>query len=80
MSLFCSTPSHISPAQRKSQRPCCDLHGLPELPHRLPLSPLRAPFQLHWLPCCFSTCQACSRLKPLHLPLVPLECLPQVSG
>lgn len=28
------------------------------LPHCLPLSPLNAPFQLHWLPCCFSTCQA----------------------
>lgn len=35
--------------------------------------PRNAPFQLHWLFCCFSTCQACSCLKPLHLPLVLLE-------
>lgn len=44
--------------------------ALHDLPHCLPLSALITPFQLHWPPCCFSACQACSCLRPLHLPLV----------
>lgn len=47
------SPSRGAPSPRKSQRPCCDLRGLHELPHRLPLSHLNTPVRLHSLPCCF---------------------------